>query len=80
MSVYIATEYRRQGLATQLASHCIGHAPRIGVATLLGFIFGHNLPSLTLFEKLGFCRWGCLPQVAVLDGMPRDVIILGRRV
>lgn len=80
VSVYLAPEQRRRGLGTQLVSRCIEHAPSIGVTTLLGFIFGHNEPSLKLFEKLGFERWGYLPRVAVLDGVERDLIIVGRRV
>jgi phosphinothricin acetyltransferase len=32
-----------------------------------------------LFEKFGFERWGELPKVARLDGVERDVIIVGRR-
>ena len=80
LSVYLAPEYRRRGLGTQLLLRGIEHAPQIGVKTLLGFIFGHNEPSLRLFEKLGFKRWGHLPCVAVLDGVERDLIIVGRRV
>jgi phosphinothricin acetyltransferase len=63
-----------------LLAQAIGHAPAIGVDTLLGFIFGHNTPSLTLFEKFAFARWGELPRVAALDGVERDLIIVGRRV
>jgi L-amino acid N-acyltransferase YncA len=80
VSVYLAPEHRRRALGTRLLSRCIEHAPRIGVTTLLGFIFGHNELSLALFEKLGFQRWGHLPRVAVLDGVERDLIIVGRRV
>jgi L-amino acid N-acyltransferase YncA len=80
VSVYLAPEYRGRGLGAQLLRRCIEHAPRIGVATLLGFIFGHNEPSLRLFEKLGFSRWGHLPRVAVLDGVERDLVIVGRPV
>lgn len=80
ISLYLAPEHRRRGLGTQLLARCIEHAPRIGVTTLLGFIFGHNEPSLRLFEKLGFQRWGHLPRVAVLDNVERDLVILGRRV
>jgi L-amino acid N-acyltransferase YncA len=79
VSVYLAPEYRRRGLGSQLLLRCIAHSPRIGVTTLLGFIFGHNEPSLRLFEKMGFHRWGHLPRVAVLDGVERDLIIVGRR-
>ena len=80
VSVYLAPEHRRRGLGTQLVLRSIEHAPLIGVATLLGFIFGHNEPSLRLFDKLGFARWGLLPRVALLDGVERDLIIVGRRV
>jgi len=80
VSVYLAPEHRRRGLGSELLRRCIGHAPRIGVTALLGFIFAHNQPSLGLFEKLGFERWGRLPKVALLDGQERDVIIVGRGV
>ena len=80
ISVYLAVEQRRRGLGTDLVRRSIAYAPRIGVTTLLGFIFGHNEPSLQLFEKLGFQRWGFLPRVAVLDGVERDLIIVGLRV
>jgi phosphinothricin acetyltransferase len=56
------------------------HAPSISLNTLLGFIFGHNEPSLRLFEKFSFARWGELPKVATLDGVERDLVIVGRRV
>jgi phosphinothricin acetyltransferase len=80
VSVYLAAEFRGQGRGSQLLLRCIEQAPGIGVSTLLGFIFGHNTPSLRLFEKHGFARWGHLPRVAVLDGVERDLEIFGRRV
>ena len=79
LSVYIAPEYRRTGLGTRLLVRAIEHAPRIGIKTLVGLIFGHNEPSLRLFAKHGFERWGHLPRVAILDGIERDLIIVGRR-
>jgi L-amino acid N-acyltransferase YncA len=80
VSIYLAAEHRRRGLGTQLLHRCIEHAPRIGVTSLVGLIFGHNEPSLRLFGKMGFSRWGHLPRVAVLDGVERDLVIVGRRV
>jgi phosphinothricin acetyltransferase len=80
LSLYLAPEFRGRGLGSRLLSRAIEHAPRIEATTLLGFIFGHNQASLRLFEKHGFERWGCLPRVAVLDGIERDLIIEGRRV
>ncbi len=49
------------------------------VSTLLGFVFAHNEPSLRLLEAFGFERWGLLPRVAELDGVERDLVIVGRR-
>ncbi|MFJ5381886.1 GNAT family N-acetyltransferase [Cupriavidus sp. CER94] len=79
VSIYLHEDFRGQGLGRFLLEQAIAHAPRVGVNTLLGFIFGHNAPSLALFERHGFSRWGDLPRVAVLDGVERDLVILGRR-
>ena len=78
VSVYIDERHRRQGLGADLLARAVAHAPAIGVHRLLGFIFGHNLPSLALFARAGFERWAHLPGVAVLDGIERDLVIVGR--
>jgi len=79
LSIYLHADRRGQGLGRYLLEQAIAHAPQVGVTTLLGFIFGHNTPSLALFERHGFARWGDLPRVAVLDGTERDLVIVGRR-
>ena len=80
LSVYVAERYRRRGLARRLVEETVRRAPELDVATLLGFVFAHNEPSLHLLDGLGFSRWGHLPRVAELDGVERDLLILGRRV
>lgn len=80
VSIYIAEQYRGKGIGQYCLKEAIDHAPKIGVHTLLGFIFGHNIPSLGLFEKFGFAMWANLPRVANLDGVERDLVILGKRV
>ena len=57
----------------------IARAPQLGLTTFLGFIFAHNAGSVALCEAFGFQRWGLLPRVAVLDGVERDLLILGLR-
>ena len=79
ISLYVHPQFRRAGLGRYLLGSAIAHAPGIGVDTLLGFVFGHNEPSLRLFAAFGFERWGHLPRVARLDGIERDLVILGRR-
>lgn len=80
VSVYVAPDRQRQGIGRALLSRAIDESPRLGLRTLLGFIFGHNAPSLRLFERHGFARWGTLPRVAELDGVERDLVIMGKRV
>lgn len=80
LSIYLDESARGRGLGTRLVAQALEAAPGLGVDTLLGFIFGHNAPSLALFRRCGFHDWGLLPRVAVLDGIERDLVILGRRV
>jgi phosphinothricin acetyltransferase len=80
ISVYVAPDARRLGYGRQLLGRAIDRAPSIGLKTLLGFIFGHNEPSLALFRTFGFDTWARLPKIAELDGVERDVLILGKRI
>ena len=80
ISVYVHDALRTRGLGAYLLAQALAHAPSIKVDTLLGLIFAHNEPSLRLFEKFGFARWGELPKVAALDGIERDLVIVGRHV
>jgi phosphinothricin acetyltransferase len=80
ISIYLDENARGRGLGTQLVTAALDAAPALGIDTLLGFVFGHNAASLALFRRSGFEDWGRLPRVAVLDGVERDLVILGRRV
>jgi len=80
VGVYIDPAAQRRGVAKALLAHAVAAAPAFGVRTMLGFIFAHNTPSLALFAQAGFVPWGRLPGVAELDGVERDVAIVGRRV
>jgi phosphinothricin acetyltransferase len=79
VSIYLAQEAQGLGHGRRLLERIIEFAPRVGVSTLVGFIFGHNTPSLELFKRLRFETWGMLPRVARLDEDERDLVIVGRR-
>jgi len=78
VSVYVAADFQRQGVGTALLEEAMLRSPSLRIETLLGFIFAHNVPSLALFAKFGFERWAHLPRVAELDGIKRDLVIVGR--
>jgi len=77
VSVYVSSSYRRRGIARRLLSEAIDRSPSMGLTRLVGYIFAHNEPSLQLFDIFGFQRWGYLPGVAELDGIERDLVIVG---
>jgi L-amino acid N-acyltransferase YncA len=79
VSIYLDEAARGKGLGAQLLTAALEAAPGLDIHTVLGFVFGHNAPSMRLFQRFGFTAWGTLPRVAVLDGVERDLIILGKR-
>ena len=80
IGVYINPADRRRGVARALLGHALAAAPGLRVKTILAFVFAHNAPSLALFAAVGFAGWGRLLGVAELDGVERDLLILGRRI
>ncbi len=80
ISIYIREPHRKQGLGRFLLQKGLAACPGINVKTLLGFILGHNEPSLRLFKSFGFEVWGRLPGVAELSGTERELVIMGKRV
>ncbi len=80
ISIYVSPVYQRQRVAYKLLESAFSLSPSLGLNTLLGFIFAHNQPSIKLFELFGFQIWGHLPQVANLDAIERDLLIMGRKI
>jgi len=80
ISIYLHEDQRGKGYGKTILRYAMEQCPSLGVHTLLGFIFAHNIPSLRLFEQLGFTEWAHLPNIAVLDGVERSLNILGKRI
>lgn len=80
VSIYLDEAARGKGYGKEILKTIIDQAPALGVKSLLGYIFAHNEPSLKLFKSFGFEQWALFPNVAVLDGVERSLIIVGKRV
>jgi len=78
ISVYVDGKFRRVGVGRALLEKAIAHSPSLGITALVGGIFGHNEPSLRLFGRMGFERWGFLPRIARVDDVERDLVMVGR--
>jgi L-amino acid N-acyltransferase YncA len=80
VSIYLEESARGRGLGNICLQKAIDECKPRRIKNLLGFIFGHNEPSLKLFYKFKFEKWAHFPKVANMDGVERDLIILGRRI
>ncbi len=80
ISIYIHQDYRGRKLGNYLIEKALDECPKLGIKTLLGFIFAHNVPSIKLFSRFEFEKWAHLPNIAELDGIERDLVILGKRI
>ncbi len=80
VSIYFHQNFRGKGMGKFMLEKVMDSCPELKIKNLLAFIFGHNEPSLRLFYRHGFEKWGHLPNVAELDGIERDLLILGKKV
>lgn len=80
ISIYLHQQQRGKGLGKQVLQYSMDKSEQLGIHTLLGYVFAHNEPSLKLFRHAGFEDWGHFPRIAILDGIERSLIILGKRI
>jgi len=79
VGIYVKDGYRGRGIGRMLVEEAIRRAPELGIEIMTAGAFVHNGPSLKLFERFGFERWAHFPEVAELDGVKRDLVVLGLR-
>ena len=79
LAIYLHPDYQNKRLGTYLLGAAIRHAPTLGIEVLAVTIFASNQPSVDLFTRHGFERWGYMPRVARLENLERDLVIMGRR-
>lgn len=80
LSLYLDPAHQGQGYGRQILAEVFARCPNLNIHTLLGFIFEHNRHSIKLFTEMGFESWGTLPDVAVMDGHPYTLVILGKKI
>ncbi|MDQ3302767.1 MAG: N-acetyltransferase family protein [Actinomycetota bacterium] len=80
VGVYVKDGHRGKGIGRRLVEEAIGRAGELGIETITAGAFAHNEPSVKLFESFGFEKWAHFPEVAEIDGVKRDLVILGLKV
>lgn len=64
ISYYIHYGYHRRGFGHELIQHIINDCPRLGFRNLFAIMLDTNKASEKVLKKLGFTKWGHLPDVA----------------
>lgn len=79
LAIYLHPAHQGKGLGTYLLQQAIAHSPALGIETLTATIFASNTASIALFRKMGFAQWGFMPRVARLEGVEKDLVLVGLR-
>lgn len=79
VGIYIDKNFQGKKLGQKFLCEAITKSKELGFQNLLAFIFKDNLVSIKLFKKFGFKEWGNLPGVACIEGVEKDLVILGLR-
>ena len=77
IAVYVAPAAQGHGIASMLVKKAILQAKALGLHTIVAYVFSHNEPSVRLFSRCGFSRWGHCPDIARMDGKARSLDIFG---
>lgn len=79
IGIYIDERNRLHGIGSKLLLHAMEECKKIGVETILAFIFENNPGSIHFFKKYGFEQYGLLPDVAEIDQKKISLVIYGHR-
>jgi len=80
LSYYVGADSRGRGYGTDLITHALAEASRLGKRVLFCIILERNEASIRLMKKCGFELWGRLPGVALIQGELVSHVYYGRTV
>ncbi len=80
ISYYVSNAFQRKGLGSALVEHALRQCPRLQIKNVVAVVIDQNEGSCKLLEKLGFSRWGYLPQVLDFDGKEAGEYYYGKRI
>ncbi len=79
ISIYLDQKAVGHGIGSAAMSFVESQLARLGITAVISRVFARNAASRALFTKFGYEQWGHYPRVAVLDGEPCDLLVLGKR-
>lgn len=80
VSIYIAEDFRGNGVGQKLLQYLITESEKAGIWTLQSGIMEDNLASICLHEKCGFRKVGCRERIGRdCSGRWRSTVFMERR-
>lgn len=79
ISIYLDQAAAHKGIGTAAIAFIEKQLPALGLTAVISRVLARNAASRALFTKFGFEQWGRYPKVALLDGEPCDLLVLGKR-
>ncbi len=79
VSLYVGSEFRRQGAGRALLERLIVESEQAGYWTLQSGIFPENRASIALHEKAGFRKIGVRERIGKRNGVWKDNLMMERR-
>jgi L-amino acid N-acyltransferase YncA len=80
ISYYISFAHHRRGIGSALVGHALSACPALQIRHVFAIVLEGNQASIHLLEKIGFEKWGYLPQIADFDGREIGHLYYGRHV
>lgn len=79
ISIYLDQKAVGHGIGSAAITFIESQLGRLGITAVISRVLARNKASRALFTKFGYEQWGRYPRVAVLDGEPCDLLVLGKR-
>ncbi len=76
IDIGIRQRYRNIGIGTQMLKTLIMHAQKIGLKLLILSVFSTNEQARYVYEKVGFCECGRIPQRIFKNDQYIDEIVM----
>lgn len=78
LKIAVGREHRRQGIAGQLVAYTLRSLAEQGVGRCFLELRAGNIPALSLYERVGFCRVGLRKNYYASP--PEDAILMEKKV
>lgn len=80
INIYIDKNFQGKKLGQKFLGEALDVALDYNIKTLLALTFSDSMATIKLFKKLGFKEWGNLNRIANIEGLDKDLLILGLRI